>query len=197
MTENRDPLITIAGRKVALGPVHRGLISHNLRWINDLVTSRFVRMGITSMEAEEQWYDHVSKSEDIAYFAVYDKETLQPIGGVDLHRIDRLNRTAELGIMIGEASHRGRGYGTEAVALMCDYGFNALGMNSVMLLVIDGNIGGQRAYERVGFRQIGRRREAVFFAGKYRDLIYYDLLASEFDSLVVRDIVTDGISLES
>lgn len=196
MTDNPTPLITITGNKVALGPIHRGLIEINQRWINHLQTSRFVRMGITSMDAEEHWYDHVSKDDDIAYFAVYDKDTLQPIGGVDLHKINLAHRHAELGIMIGEESHRGRGYGTEAVALMCDYGFNALGLNSIMLLVIDGNIGGQKAYERVGFKQIGRRREGAFFAGEYRDMLYYDLLASEFESPVVRGIIMDGIDPE-
>jgi RimJ/RimL family protein N-acetyltransferase len=48
------------------------------------------------------------------------------IDQISLHDIDHLNRHAFLGIMIGEVEHQGKGYGTEAVRLVLDYGFNTL-----------------------------------------------------------------------
>lgn len=195
MTDSKKPVITIAGEKIALGPIHRGLIEINHRWINQLETSRFLRMGIMSMEAEEQWYERIAQGDDIVYFAIYEKLTLRPIGGINLHNINQSNRTAELGVMIGEKQLRGKGYGTEAVQLICDYGFNAMGLHSIMLLTFEWNFAGQKAYEKVGFREIGRRRQARYFAGKYWDDIYYDLLASEFTSPVVRDLILEGLDL--
>lgn len=193
MHDQSQPVITITGDKVALGPIHRGLIEINHKWINNLETSRFLNMGLVSMEAEEQWYDRVAAGEDIVYFAIYEATTMRPIGGVNLHNLSKQHRKAELGIMIGEQNLRGKGYGTEAVQLMCDYGFNALGLNSIMLLTTAFNIAGQKAYEKAGFKEIGRRREARWFAGRYWDDIYYDLLSSDFESPVIRKMILEGI----
>lgn len=193
MTESEHPVLSIVGEKVALGPIHRGLIEINHRWINQLGTTRFLHMQVLSLESEEEWYETVASGKDITYFAIYEKESMRPIGGVNLHNYNAQHRRAELGIMIGEKDLRGKGYGTEAVQLMCDYGFNAMGLNSIMLLTTGFNIAGQRAYEKAGFKEIGRRREARWFAGKYWDDIYFDILASEFESPVLREVITEGI----
>lgn len=195
MSQSYQPVITISGEKVALGPIHRGLIDINHRWINQLETTRFLEMGVTSLEAEEDWYQTVAAGKDIVYFTIYEKSSMRPIGGVNLHHINAMHRKAELGIMIGEKDQRGKGFGTEAVQLMCDFGFNALGLNSIMLLTSEWNVAGQRAYIKAGFREMGRRRDARWFAGRYWDDVYYDILASEFKSPVVRGMITEGIDL--
>lgn len=190
---SQTPIITISGKKVALGPIHKDLIEINQRWINQIETARFLNIHPVSLESETDWYESVSRGDKLTYFTIYERDTLRPLGGVNLHNIDLAHRRAELGIMIGEPDARGKGYGTEAVQLMCDYGFNAMGLNSIMLLTFEFNIAGQKAYEKAGFKEIGRRREARWFAGRYWDDIYYDILASEFESPVVRDIVLYGI----
>ena len=192
---SHEPIITISGEKVALGPIHKDLIDINQRWINQIETARFLNIHPVSLESETEWYESVSRGDKITYFTIYELETMRPLGGVNLHNFDRTHRRAELGIMIGEPDARGKGYGTEAVQLMCDYGFNAMGLNSIMLLTFEFNIAGQKAYEKAGFKEIGRRREARWFAGRYWDDIYYDILASEFESPVVRDIVLNGIEV--
>ena len=195
MEPNPQPIITLAGEKVALGPIRKDLIPLYQEWMNQLDTTRFLRMGVYSHENEESWYQGVSRGESITYFTIYEKSSMKPIGGVDLHAIDQTNRSAELGIMIGAADARGKGYGTEAVQLMCDFGFNALGLNSIMLLTFDFNVAGQKAYIKAGFREFGRRRQARWFAGRYWDDIYYDLLAEEFDSPVVRKMILEGVEI--
>lgn len=195
MDTSIKPIITITGEKIALGPVRRDLIPLYQQWMNQLQTTRFLRMGIYSLENEEDWYQGVAKTDrDIAYFTIYELPSMRPVGGVDLHSIDRVNRTAELGIMIGEADARGKGLGTEAVRLMCDFGFHALGLHSIMLLTFAWNIAGQKAYTKAGFREFGRRRQARWFMGKYWDDIYYDLLASEFESPIIKEELTADLS---
>ena len=188
-----QPIITLRGEKVALGPVRRDLLPLYQAWMNQLDTTRFLRMGVYSLENEQNWYEGVAKADGIAYFTIYELATMKPIGGVDLHAIDQANRTAALGIMIGDRDSRGKGYGTEAVRLMCDCGFNAMGLNSIMLLTFAWNIAGQKAYTKAGFREFGRRRAARWFAGRYWDDIYYDILADDFDSPVVRNMILEGV----
>ncbi len=192
------PVITVEGDKVALGPIRRDLIPLYHRWITDLSTNRFLLARSVSMtlDAEIEWFDGVSKQSNIAMFTIYELPDYRPIGNVDLHKIDATNRSAELGIMIGEANARGRGLGTEAVRLVCDIGFNVLELNSISLVTFGWNVAGQKAYVKAGFREIGRRREARWFNGRYWDDIWYDLLRSEFESPVVRQIMTEGLPVD-
>jgi len=102
------------------------------------------------------------------------------IGHISLHDIDHLHRHAFIGIVIGEDEHRGRGYGTEAIRLVLDYGFNTLNLHNIMLSVHADNHAGISCYKKVGFRDAGRRRDWIFKNGKYHDVMYMDILANEY-----------------
>lgn len=189
-----QPIINIVGEKVALGPQRRDLLPLYQRWINDFEVTRTLHVGAypITAEAEEAWYERVTKSERDAVFVVYERATMRPIGNTGLHRIDRGNRTAEFGIVIGEKDCWGKGYGTEATALVLDYGFNWLGLHSIILSVYSANERAIRAYTRAGFRPIGRWREAVRRGGRAYDLILMDCLASEFESPALRRLLADA-----
>ena len=103
------------------------------------------------------------------------------IGHISLHDIDHLSRHAFLGVVIGEEAHRGRGYGTEAIRLVLDFGFNILNLHNIMLSVQADNAAAIACYKKVGFREAGRRREWIFKDGKYIDNLYMDILAREFE----------------
>ncbi|HET8521631.1 MAG TPA: GNAT family protein [Thermomicrobiales bacterium] len=177
------PVINITGELVALGPLRRDLLPLYERWINDFGTMRTLAMPPMPMttEAEAGWFESQSRSDD-ALFTIYERATWRPVGNTGLHRIDYRNRTATFGIMIGEPDSRGKGYGTETARLMLDYAFTALGLHNVMLTVYAFNLAAQRAYQKAGFREIGRRRESRLMGGKFWDEIFMDCIASEFES---------------
>lgn len=103
------------------------------------------------------------------------------IGSISLHDINHLNRNAFIGIFIGEAEHRGKGYGTEAIRLILEYGFKTMNLRNIMLSVHADNVAEITCYKKVGFRESSRRREWIFKNGKYIDVIYMDLMAKEFE----------------
>jgi diamine N-acetyltransferase len=115
---------------------------------------------------------------------------LQPLraGRAAAHR----DRRAEFGILLGEAEYRNRGYGTEAARLVLDYAFTAAGLHNVILSVFEFNRAAVRAYEKAGFREIGRRREAHFAAGEWWDEVLMDCLSTEFESPVLRQRLAPG-----
>ena len=96
--------------------------------------------------------------------------------------VDYRNRRAEFGINIGEPDYRNMGYGTETTRLMLDYAFNVVGLHNVMLGVFELNRGAIRAYEKAGFKEIGRRRQCYFADGRRWGGIRRDCLGSEFGS---------------
>lgn len=73
---------------------------------------------------------------------------------------------------------------------MLDYGFNALRLHNIMLSVFSYNQRGLRAYERAGFRVAGRRRQAQRLGQDTYDVIFMDCLATEFDSPVLRRLLS-------
>jgi RimJ/RimL family protein N-acetyltransferase len=186
--ERRDerPPITIEGNLVALGPLRRDLIPTYHRWHNDGATLRTYVLPLpTTLEQEEALYAELTGASDKAFFTVYERLSWRAVGMTYLTDIDHRHRSAEFGVLIGAATCRGQGYGTETARLMLDFAFTALGLHSVMLTVYAFNLAGRRAYEKAGFREVGRRRQSHWMAGQYWDEIIMDCLATEFTSQVL------------
>lgn len=182
------PIVNIVGERVALGPFSKDLLPLFTRWINDFGSQLrvgFPMPGPVTAEFEEGWYDSVSTGADRNTFVIRERETMTAIGSTALHGVDMRHRTAAFGIMIGDPNARGKGYGTEAATLMLDYGFTVLGLHSINLTVAGFNLAGQTAYQRAGFRECGRLRERIQFAGRRWDQILMDCLAHEFESPIL------------
>jgi len=97
-----------------------------------------------------------------------------------------------LGIVIGEKGYWGKGYGQDAVRLLLDYGFNLLNLNSVMLGTFSFNQRAIHCYKKVGFKEIGRRRQARIIAGTAYDNVLMDILAEEFHNTQVTRFIEQG-----
>lgn len=192
MADETAVITNIVGDLVTLGPLRRDLIPTYQRWMNDFTVVRNlggVPLPMT-LERETAWFEGAAVSSDTHSFTIYQRSSGQPIGNTSLMGIDWRNSTAEFGILIGEASGRGKGYGTETARLMLDYGFTALGLHSLFLCVHAFNLAGYHAYRKAGYKECGRRREVLPFGGQRWDTIYMDCLASEFTSPVLGKIFT-------
>lgn len=179
-----SPMTTITGERIALGPLHRGMIPAITRWLGDFRVQRTfggVPRAVT-IEQATAIYERWVTSQNDYWFAIYERESGRLIGHTDLFEVDRRARTCTFGLLIGEEGARGRGYGSETARLMLDYAFTALGLHSVMLTVDSYNLAGQAAYRKAGFVEFGRRRQASLLNGQLLDLVYMECLASEFVS---------------
>ncbi len=151
-------------------------------WLNDLSVTvplgdeAYVPLSLQRMESEIE--NAIRSQEHI--FGIVDCATDQLIGRCLLFGIDPVNRSAMLGIFIGEKAFWGRGYGQEAARLLLHYAFNLLNLHSVMLGVFSFNERAQAAYRKLGFKEIGRRRDARIIAGKAYDGVLMDMLEDEF-----------------
>jgi RimJ/RimL family protein N-acetyltransferase len=155
--------------------MRRDLIPLYCRWNNDFATTRtLARSQPLTIEAMTAAYDAALDADDCVDFTIYERATNHPIGSAYLHDIDFRNRTAEFGIVIGEANARGKGYGTETARLMLMYAFTTLGLAHVMLRVYSFNYAGLRAYEKAGFRVVGTRRQSHLIGGRLWDVIFME-----------------------
>lgn len=189
-----QPIVTIEGERVALGPLRRDLLPLYQRWINDPAVVRTLGADLRPLllEDEQQWYEQMVGKTNAAHFQVYVRAGWRPIGTAGINGIDHQHGVAEFGIMIGEKDCWDQGYGTEVTRLILDYAFNVLGLHNVMLSVYDYNRRGVRAYEKAGFKVIGRRRQALRLGHKRHDVIFMDALATEFESPVLQRLYVEG-----
>ena len=107
----------------------------------------------------------------------------RPIGEVMLADIDRRNGSAQLGIFIGETAEWGKGYGTDAVNAIVDFGFAELRLERIWLNVWTENPRAQRAYEKAGFVHEGTVRHDRFEHGVYTSGHVMAILRSEWEAL--------------
>jgi RimJ/RimL family protein N-acetyltransferase len=102
-------------------------------------------------------------------------QTEQYLGGIDLHSIAWDRGFFALGYWLAEGAE-GKGYMTEAVRLVTDYAFDALGASKVGLRCDARNTRSAAVAERLGFvREARRRAEAIANDGELVDELEYAL----------------------
>lgn len=106
----------------------------------------------------------------------------QYIGHCLLHQIDQTSRTCQIGIGIGDASYRGRGFGREALQLLLGYAFQIRNMRKVWLSVVGNNEAAIRSYVACGFVEEGRLKEQAWLEGSYDDLVYMGLFQRDWEA---------------
>lgn len=172
----------VPGEHIFLSQVRREDVPLIARWFSDLELNTYlgaVGMSFTP-EQEQDWYDRVVKQTDSKTFAIIVREGQRMIGNVSLMEINARHGHATLGIAIGDKSAWGQGYGSEAVRLMCDYGFTFLSLHNIRLWHVAFNERGHRAYLKAGFREVGRVRGAILFNGQRYDDVLMDITRDDF-----------------
>lgn len=171
------------GKRVRLRAIEREDIPAFLRWFNDPEVRQWLTsIQLLSRAKEERWFEEqLARTNDLILgIEVQVDQGWTLIGNIGLHGLDWKNRRATLGIVIGERDFWDKGFGTEAIEVLLRYAFLELGLHRVELEVFEENRRARRCYEKVGFREEGIRREAVFRDGRFQDLVIMSILAREF-----------------
>lgn len=152
------------------------------KWLNDpeLNLTFGKSHDAWTIERQEKYIESYNNSDDKFFFVVVLKETNEAIGLCLLYDIIYPHRKGTMGILI-DKKFQSKGYGKEASKLLLDFAFNILNLNNIMLYAIDFNEKAVKMYENVGFKIIGKRRQAYPINNEIYDEIYFDLLKEEFN----------------
>jgi RimJ/RimL family protein N-acetyltransferase len=149
-----------------------------VKWFSDPQVVYFLgRNSPITLAEEERWFRDYERRTDEQIFAIDVADT--HIGNLGLHKIDRVHRKAEVGIVIGEPAYWSKGYGSEAMRTALRYAFGTLGLNKVSLDVLEYNTRAIHTYERLGFRPEGLHREDVYKDGRFVNVLRMGILARE------------------
>ncbi len=133
-----------------------------------------------SPSAVERLFEDREHSPADDSFAIHLRDEDEPIGVVSLMNISVANASAELSVIVGHPEDRHHGYGAEAIERILRYGFENLGLNRVGLSAFEFNEEAISTYEKVGFSEEGRLREALKRDGVFHDAILMSVLRSEW-----------------
>ncbi len=174
----------LKGDRIKLGPVKREYVESYLKWLNDPEITQYLTFfrPLTRM-MEEDWIENLKNQNDTIVFGIIitdENDAEKLIGNCGLHAIDWKNRVGEVGIIIGEKEYQGKGYGTEAMELLLEYGFKTVNLNRIQLRVYEFNSRAINSYNKIGFVEEGRMRQAMFVNGEYHDTIFMSILQEEW-----------------
>jgi len=179
----------IRGESVLLRAAEREDLPTFVRWFTDAEVLRNLAMfAPMSNAAEAAWFDRMLAAQGATdyHFVICTIPDGRPIGTTGLHGLDLRNGSAEFGIAIGEKSEWGKGFGTDALRAICDFGFGELRLERISLIVYAGNERARRSYEKAGFTYEGTLRRSHFARGERLDAHVMSLLRDEWAALTHR-----------
>lgn len=147
---------------------------------NEPTTRQWLTDNRTVTQGEQlKWYIGLQEDDSRMYLAIEDKEG-EFVGVIRSDEWDRDNESVRVGSDIVPEERR-KGYGTEALGAFVNYLFEEQDMHRVWLLVVDKNEGARRLYEKLGFKEEGIQREAIFRDGEYHGYIMMSVLEDEWE----------------
>lgn len=181
----------LVGDRIFLSPVGTSNeeVEKFTEWMNDFkVTDYIGRSGnITTIIGERDWLENSSKNTESRIFDIIELKDNKLIGVISLENFNWIERSAVLGVFIGDRNFRNNGYGAEAINLLLEYGFEYLNLHSIRLELLSINERAHKCYSKCGFKDTGCNREQVFLNGKYYDKLHMDILENEFTGDFIRN----------
>jgi RimJ/RimL family protein N-acetyltransferase len=163
----------IRGERVTLRAVEEMDLPILHRWSNDPELWQWLggwHFPYTLASAR-RWYESLGSKPEHQYFAVLNENSAL-IGTATLDDIDWKNRHAHHGMMLGDSSLRGKGYGTDTITAVMRYSFEELGLERLHGAIIECNNLSLRAYTL--------QRRWFFRGGRFWDRVLIGILSEEF-----------------
>jgi diamine N-acetyltransferase len=142
------------------------------RWENDPETWKISHTLVPF--SKHQLKQYVESPQDILVhqqvrFMVCAKSDDRPIGAIDLFEFDVIHQRAGVGILIGEQSDRGKGYGRESLQLLIGYAFQRLPVEQLYCNILTDNAASIKLFENAGFAITGTKKAWVKTAEGFED----------------------------
>jgi ribosomal-protein-alanine N-acetyltransferase len=143
-----------------------------VNWLNDGEINRYLeaRFGVPyTMESVKSFVETQWKDPNTHMFAIMLKEGGVHIGNIKVGPINVHHKFADVGIVVGEKSFWGKGYGTEAIKLASKYAFEKLGLHKLIAGCYAPNVSSEKAFLKAGYSREGNVKRKFLCNSEYVD----------------------------
>lgn len=171
----------LTGKLVRLRAIEPSDAESLLRWHTDPELSRWMIADYPRSLAQirKQFEERPPNTYDRLVLCIESLADGRALGTISLTGAEAESGRPNLAVYIGEQEFRGGGYGTDAVRVLCRYAFDSMRVHGVSLWVVPENTAARHVYEKLGFVEEGRKREAFRRDGKWYDMLLMSVLEGE------------------
>ncbi len=180
------PQPMLRGERVWLRPIEPGDVVEDSQFAGDAEVGHFLgaKMPMSRAAAERMAGEILSQVGQTGYpYAICLLGEQRSIGTIFLRNVDKVNGSGVVGIFIGDRRYLGKGFGTDALNALVDFGFGELRLERIELEVFDYNSRAIRSYEKAGFQTDAVLRRSRFHRGSFHDVHLMSILRGDWLSL--------------
>lgn len=114
------------------------------------------------------------------YFQLLDKNTRSIIGWCGFHTWYIEHSRAEIGYGVTDDNFKNKGFMSEAILPIIEYGFNKMKLNRIEAFISPDNIPSLKLIKKLNFVKEGQLRQHYFKNNQAEDSFVFSLLSNEF-----------------
>lgn len=173
----------IEGNIIDLRPLSEGDVNQDyVNWLNDDEVCKYNSHHVFpyTLELAKKYVADIQTSKSDVVLAIVAKDNGKHIGNIALQKINFVNQNAEYAIILGDKDYWAKGIAKEASQMILKHGFESLNLHRVYCGTSVKNIPMQKLAIKLGFKEEGLRKEAMYKGGAFVDIIEYGLLKKDF-----------------
>jgi len=149
--------------------------------IYDIITGN---KFFVSSEREKKWVeDKMFNDKTNIYLSVCLKENNQLIGYTSVNSIDLRNRNASWGSIFVDPSYRGKGISIDVGKLLLKFVFEEMPIYRFYSILFQKNTASMKMVTKLGFKQEGIQRSAIYKQNQFHDLVVISMLRPEYEDI--------------
>lgn len=150
------------------------------RWMNDRDVTQYTESDFQhhTVRTLRSYIKQVNNSNSV-FFAIVLKNGNRHIGNIKIGPISQNHSFANVGIIIGDKTFWGKGYGIEAIKLAVNYAFHQLNLHKLAAYVHARNTSSIQAFKKAGFTEEGRQRQHLILNGEFVDRLILGIINPE------------------
>lgn len=157
-----------------------------VEWLRDPLVNQFLetRWHHQDIGTVRDFVHNMLISEEHYLFAIILNDNGTHIGNIKLGPINRYHGYADVSYFIGERQCWRKGFATEAIKLVTQFGFEVLHLYRVQAGAYAKNIGSVRALEKAGYRLEGCFRKQLTYADERDDHLWFGMTIDDWGTPV-------------